>query len=51
MSDIENQDKDYTSIRVTVTTRDDIASFGSKDDNFEDILCRMIQSYKKVKRK
>lgn len=39
--------EEETTIRVKVKTRDDLAVLGNKDDTFDDIIRRLIESYKK----
>lgn len=36
-----------TTIQLSKKTRDALASLGSKDESFEDIIKKLIKSYKK----
>jgi len=42
--------EEETTIRLKVSTRDDLASCGNKDDTFDDIIRRLIDFYKKAKK-
>lgn len=41
------EEEEITTLRVKVSTRDDLASCGNKDDTFDDIIRRLINFYKK----
>lgn len=39
--------KEVTTIKVTKSTRDELAKLGSKNETYEDIIRRLIYHYKK----
>jgi len=40
-------EEEYTTIRVSKELRDALAKLGNKDDEFEDIIWRLIKNQKK----
>lgn len=45
------KNKEFTTMQISRETLDELAKLGSKSDTYENIITRLIESYKKMHKK